>query len=118
MAGSGEPVYNLIWFACRTLIVQMKLLNLATNKDVKQLKGTNSVLWHINIPILPVPYKIDVNGPLYLLSEGNRTWSSRSHNAFMLNITDACRFFILLKHVYLLRGPPLEVVNKRFCIYV
>ena len=112
------PVYNWIRFACRTLIVQMKLLNLSANKYVKQIKGTNSVLCHINIPILPVPYKINVSGPLYLLSEGNLTRSSRSHNAFMLNMTRACRFFFLLNHVYLLRGPPLEVVNKRFCIHV
>ena len=64
----------------------MKLLNLSANKCVKEINGTNSVLCHINIPILPVPYEIDVNVPLYLLSEGNRTRSSRSHNAGLVPV--------------------------------
>ena len=42
-----------------------KLLYLSTNKDVRQLKGTKSASWYLNIPIAHVSYKISVNRRLY-----------------------------------------------------
>ena len=52
--GCKQTVRN----ANRTYFVQMKPLYLATNEEVKQLNGTKSAFYQLNIPILQVLYNI------------------------------------------------------------